>query len=122
MTASSKGQSFGQRLIDAANEALAYKRGELPHVRVTRAKVTARSVDVVAPPVYDQADIRRVRERLGVSQTVFAELIGASASTVRAWERGVREPSEMARRLIALAERDPQVFANDLVPVGSAEE
>ena len=115
MTEDSKEPTLGQRLIQAANEALAYKRGELPHVRVTRAKVTARTVDVVAPPEYSRLDIRRIREGLGVSQAVFAELLGASTSTVRAWEQGAREPSEMARRLIALAERDPQVFAKDLV-------
>lgn len=114
-----KDASFGAQLIGAAREALAYKKGRLRDAKVTHAKVTARRVDVLAPPEYTDRDIRRVRERLGVSQAVFAELIGASASTVRAWERGARKPSDMARRLIALAERDPEVFAEDLVPVGS---
>ena len=50
MTDTGNEPTFGQRLIQAAHEALAYKRGELPEVRVTRAKVTARGVDVVAPP------------------------------------------------------------------------
>jgi putative transcriptional regulator len=120
MTDTGDEQTFGQRLIQAAHEALAYKGGELPDARVTRAKVTARRVDVVAPPEYSQGDIRRIRDGLGLSQAVFAELIGASTSTVRAWEQGVREPSEMARRLIALAERDPEIFAKDMVPAGSA--
>ena len=40
-----------------------------------------------------------------------------SASTVRAWERGAREPSDMARRLLELAERQPEVFEEVLVPV-----
>lgn len=122
MTKTSDERSFGQRLIQAAQEALAYKRGELSDVRVTRAKVTARGVDVIAPPEYSDRDIRRIREGLGLSQAVFAQLIGASASTVRAWERGAREPSEMARRLIALAERDPRAFEEDLVPAGTAED
>jgi DNA-binding transcriptional regulator YiaG len=56
-----------------------------------------------------------VRERRGQSQGVFASLIGASAWTVRAWERGARQPSDMARRLIELAEREPRVFEEDLV-------
>ena len=108
--------SFGQLLIQGAREALAYKRGELSGVRVTYAPVTARSVDVIPPPRYGESDVRRVRQGLGLSQAVFAKLLGASPSTVRAWERGAREPSEMARRLIALAEREPKVFEEDLVP------
>jgi DNA-binding transcriptional regulator YiaG len=119
MTKARRDESFGTLLIQAAREALAYERGELRDVRVTHAKVTARDVDVVPPPEYREGDVRRVRGELGLSQAVFAKLLGASASTVRAWERGVREPSEMARRLIALAEREPQVFEEDLVPAAS---
>ena len=107
--------TFGQQLIEAAREALAYQRGELSDVRVTRRRVTTRMVDVLPPPVYTGKDVKRVREVLGVSQGVFARLLGASPSTIRAWERGAREPSEMARRLIALAERGPEVFEADLV-------
>ena len=57
----------------------------------------------------------RVRERLGLSQAVFASLLGASVSTVRAWERGAREPSEIARRLLEVAERQPEVFEEVIV-------
>ncbi len=111
-------ETFGELLIEAAREAVAYRRGELPGVRVTYAMVTARKVDVVPPPMYADKDVRRVRQQLGLSQAVFASLIGASASTVRAWERGARKPSDMARRLMSLAEREPKVFEKDLVPSG----
>jgi putative transcriptional regulator len=112
-------KNIGALLIQGTREALAHKRGERTDARVTRAKVTVRRVNVVPPPEYQDTDIRRARERLGLSQAVFARLLGASASTVRAWERGARQPSDMARRLIELAERDPGVFAEDLVPSGS---
>ena len=119
MTRSTRKSDFGASLLQAGREALAYKRGELRDVKVTRRMVTVRGVDVIAPPEYRDRDIQRIRQRLGLSQAVFAQLLGASASTVRAWERGAREPSEMARRLIALVERDPEVFEQDLVPAGS---
>ena len=112
-----KKQGIGELMIQGALEALAYKRGTLGGVRVTRARVTARNVDVVPPPQYRERDVQRVRSRLGLSQAVFADLLGASASTVRAWERGAREPSDMARRLLELAERQPEVFEEVLVPV-----
>jgi len=107
--------SLGSLMIRGAREAVAHKRGRLPGAHVTRAKMTARRVDVVPPPEFGDLDIQRVRERLGVSQTVFADLLGASPSTVRAWERGARQPSEMARRLLELAEREPEAFETALV-------
>ena len=115
MSKDAGGEDIGTLLIRGTGEALAHKRGERTDAEITRAKVTARNVDVVPPPAYGGVDIRRVRERLGLSQAVFASLIGASASTVRAWERGARQPSDMARRLIELAEREPRVFEQDLV-------
>lgn len=113
-----KKPGVGDLMVQGAKEALAHKRGQLRKVRVTRATVTVRDVDVVPPPEYRERDVQRVRERLGLSQAVFADLLGASASTVRAWERGAREPSDMARRLLELAERQPEVFEDVLVPSG----
>ena len=115
MTKPKRKERFGALLLQAAREGLAYHRGELSDMRVTYARVTTRDVEVVPPPVYREKDVRRVRYQLGLSQAVFAKLLGASAATVRAWERGAREPSDMARRLMALAEREPKVFEQDLV-------
>lgn len=110
--------SVGALIIQGRREALAHKQGRGAGARVTRLKVTVRGVDVVPPPQYRDVDIQRVRQRLSLSQAVFARLIGASVSTVRAWERGAREPSDMARRLLELADREPSVFEQDLVPSG----
>lgn len=115
MTKSTTEGGVGALLIQGTREALAHKRGRGVDARVTRSKVTVRGVEVVPPPRYQDVDIQRVRQRLSLSQAVFASLIGASVSTVRAWERGAREPSDMARRLIELADREPSVFEPDLV-------
>jgi DNA-binding transcriptional regulator YiaG len=114
--ATKKRTTVGQLMIEGAREALAHQRGALRNARVTRAKVTVRRADVVPPQTYGERDVQRVRERLGLSQAVFANLLGASVLTVRAWERGAREPSEMARRLLELAARQPEVFEETLVP------
>lgn len=113
--------SIGQLMIQGAREALQHKRGKLRDARVTRAKVTVRSVDVVPPQQYGEHDVQRVRAQLGLSQAVFAGLLGASVSTVRAWEQGAREPSEMARRLLEVAERKPEVFEEALVSLSEPE-
>lgn len=71
-------------------------------------KYTVRNVGIVpGPSEYDSADIRKLRDRVGVSQTVFAQMLGISAALVRAWENGQREPAPIARRLLDLIRADP---------------
>jgi putative transcriptional regulator len=111
-----KQPTFGALLIQGAREAVAHKRGELV-AETTRAKATTRDVAVAPPPEYDKVRIQALRARLRVSQTVFAELLGASVSSVRAWERGERSPQPSTRRLLELAERSPEVFEENLEPV-----
>jgi putative transcriptional regulator len=71
-------------------------------------KYTVRQVVVVRPPPQLRPeDVRKAREALGVSQPIFADLLGTSASTVRSWEQGQKPPSPMARRLLGLIAADP---------------
>ena len=49
-------------------------------------------------------NVRKLRERLSLSQAGLAALVGAHAMTVSKWERGVAKPAEpQARTLRALA-------------------
>ena len=106
--------TFGERLIARAEEALAVKRGEKRPGRVSRRKVTAREAEVLPPPSYDAERVQRVRKRLGLSQAVFAGLVGATPAAVKAWEQGRRNPPGPARRLLEIAERSPEVFEKDI--------
>jgi putative transcriptional regulator len=45
-------------------------------------------------------EIRKLRERLGLSRADFGKAIGVSVSCVSAWERGERKPSGPARKLM----------------------
>lgn len=54
--------------------------------------------------------IVRVREKAGLSQAEFAELLGVSVRTLQDWEQGKREPSGAARTLLKVAERHPEVL------------
>lgn len=58
------------------------------------------------PRHYAPADVRRVRDLMGMSQAVFASFLGVDAATVRSWEQGQRVPSGMARRFLAEIEDD----------------
>jgi putative transcriptional regulator len=59
---------------------------------------------VVYPPAL------AARERTGLSQVRFAELLGVSVRTLQEWEQGRRQPSGAAQTLFKVAERHPDVL------------
>ena len=71
-------------------------------------KFTLRMVLAVPEPTkYDAAGVRSTRQLLGVSQPVFAQMLGVSPALVRAWECGQRKPAPIARRLFDLIRANP---------------
>ena len=74
--------------------------------------LTMRRFDALClPPVrrYKAADIRGIRKQANVSQAVFATVLNVGKATVAAWERGKekggKEPSGPALKLLDLVER-----------------
>ena len=47
-------------------------------------------------------EVRQLREREHVSQTVFAHYLAVNVNTVGQWERGARRPSGAAAKLLTL--------------------
>jgi putative transcriptional regulator len=73
-----------------------------------REKYTVRTVRTVPDPgKYEAADVRRIRGLVGVSQPVFAQMLGVSAALVRSWECGQRKPAAIARRLLDMIRANP---------------
>ena len=54
-----------------------------------------------------QNDIAKVRDKLGLSQSKFAAVLGISADTLQNWEQGRRRPSQAALRLLQLLRTQP---------------
>lgn len=50
------------------------------------------------------------RQKVGVSQSRFAELLGVSVRTLQDWEQGRRKPSRAAMSLIKIAKQRPDVL------------
>ena len=75
-----------------------------------RVILSARSAVVDAPPAFPAERIKHLRERMGLSQAVFAAVIGVDADTVRAWEQHRREPSLSTARLLEIAEEQPEIL------------
>jgi putative transcriptional regulator len=74
-------------------------------------KITLKTTNVPIPeqPKARQAkDIVRIRKRLGVSQAIFARVLGVARDTEISWEQGRRSPSGSALRLLEIAERHPE--------------
>ena len=60
------------------------------------------------------ADVRKVRAKLGASQSEFALMIGVSVATLRNWEQGRRTPDGPALALLRVAAKNPEAVAEAL--------
>ena len=57
--------------------------------------------------VVNVTDVAKTREKTGLSQARFAELLGVSVRTLQDWEQGRRAPSRAARTLLMIAAKNP---------------
>src|SRR5258706_11487733 len=100
-----EGETFGESAIDSLEEFLdAADRGEV--ITVRRVKLD------LEPRLYPPAEIKWTRERLRVSQAVFAQLMGVSPKTVEAWESGKNPPPGPVCRLLEEINLNPKGFLN----------
>jgi len=65
-------------------------------------------------PAPSPADLRALRDRLGVSQAVFARRFGFSIDAIRRYERGSRIPSGPAALLLRMIAADPDAVTRAL--------
>ena len=64
--------------------------------------------------VINVPSVTSVRERTGLSQSRFAQLLGVSVRTLQEWEQGRRSPSGAAQALIRIAKKHPEVVREAL--------
>ena len=85
-----------EELLESVKQAKAIERGELKAARVAR--------------INPKTDIVKVRDKLGLSQSKFAAILGISADTLQNWEQGRRSPTGPAKVLLKIAARHPEVL------------
>ncbi len=85
-------QTSGQQIIQAAQEALRFARGEDTGARITLIEVP---------------NVPAIRKKLGFTQEEFARSFGVSLGTLRNWEQGARLPEGPARVLLTVIDREP---------------
>jgi putative transcriptional regulator len=57
---------------------------------------------------FKEPEVKNIREKTGLSQIHFAQLIGVSKRTLENWEQGRRNPTGPARALLKIVESDPK--------------
>ena len=92
-------RTFGEVLIDAANEMKEHAEGK----RRLRMEI----VEIEPVPIYTPNTIKALRERLCLPQGMFGSVVGVSGKTIESWEAGTRRPSGSAMRVLAELDSNP---------------
>lgn len=96
-----KRQTVGESIIQGLNEAIAWTRGETGGARVTLVHVP-------------EVDVRKVRTKMGLSQSEFATKFGLPPATLRNWEQGRSRPDAPTRVLLAVIAKHPEAVEDVL--------
>ena len=91
----------GKRIIEGMKEALAFSKGELPSV-------------AYRIHISENVDVKAIREKMGLSQSSFANRFGLSVHALRNWEQGKHQPDPAARAYLKVIEKVPDIVAKVL--------
>ena len=80
-------------------------------VEVSFTKKELNSLGVKIPGVeFEPEKILALRKQMNLSQSVFAEMLNVSPSSIRQWEQGKRTPSGSTKVLLELLEKSPHLL------------
>ena len=89
--------SLFEDLQEGLNQAIAYEKG--------RGKARVKTLMIMPVKKYTNEEIKRIRNKSGMTQTVLANYMGVSKKTVEAWETGRTHPTGPAYRLLDILEQ-----------------
>jgi putative transcriptional regulator len=93
--------ALGEKLLRSAQQARDWVSGKPVRVRVTYVRTP-------------EVDVRKLRTRMGLSQTRFAARFGFSLDSIQNWEQGHRQPVGPARTLLAVIAKNPKAVEEAL--------
>ena len=88
-------------IMKGLEEAVLYNKGEI--------RARKNTIYVAPVPEFEAKDIKNIRSELGMTQVLFAGVIGVSTKTVEAWEAGRNMPDGPARRILSMLRDDPSL-------------
>jgi len=71
-------------------------------------KITKGQQSAARVTEFPEVEVSAIREKMGLSQSRFAMLIGVSKRTLENWEQGRRHPTGPAKALLRILEADPE--------------
>jgi putative transcriptional regulator len=89
------GQELGDKLLQAVKEMNARKVGRVTQVQLN--------------------EVSEARNKTGLTQRQFAQVLQISPRTLQEWEQGRRKPSGAAKALIQIAFRHPDIIREDFL-------
>lgn len=75
----------------------------------TKKELNSLGVEIPAVLI-TSTQIKEIRKKTKLSQTVFAKLINVSPSSVRQWEQGSRIPTGATKVLLELLNKSPHIL------------
>jgi putative transcriptional regulator len=100
-------KSIGSKIVEGMREFTeALESGKVISEHFTCHNVTLK----FKPNRYSPLLVKKTRKALRLSQALFANFLGVSPQTVRAWEQGVNVPNDMACRFMDEIRLDPDYW------------
>ncbi len=88
-------------LMQSLEEVKDFSKGKKTNVKITKWEIKP-TID------YSPEDVARIRKAIGLSQPLFAELLGVSSKTIQSWEQGLSQPSGAASRLLEAMDKSKE--------------
>lgn len=96
--------SASESIIKGLTQALNYTKNKSAKNVRTKLQILASS------PVYKGSDIKRIRKKINLTQSLFAKTLGVSKKTVEAWEANRNIPQGPAQKMLFILDRKPNVI------------
>lgn len=88
-------RNIGQEILEGIQEIKNFKKGDIQlQTRILK----------------EPSSAKIIRDKLNLSQSAFASLMGVSPRTIQDWEQGRRKPQGPAKSLLRIAEQHPEIF------------
>jgi len=94
-----------EELVGSVEEFAGHVSGRQKLTMRTRELSLRKPVKPIGP-----REIKAIRKKLNVSQSVFAALLNVATVTAISWEKGRRNPTGTALRLLDLARKKPEIL------------
>ena len=88
-------RDIGEEILEGIREIKRFKKGGI--------RLKTQNLNEPSPA-------KSIREKLNLSQSAFASLMGVSPRTIQDWEQGRRKPRGPAKSLLRIAEQHPEIF------------